>query len=285
MLSLAMVLMSMVAMAQNLTIRTDNSNSRFWLYVDNILQNEYSVSSITVTNLRATSCVIRVEMEGREAFCCGRRVMLNNGNNTYRIYRNGNGISLQTGPSTRQTVDLVMPYLAPNNNAYNGYCDYTYGASHNGHNYTHQGSRHEIYNTYTYNGNNYNGNYNGNYGNGHTGNAVRPGNVGTRPIVGGAHPVASGMDPNYFNRMMEELRKESFDSHRKEKAKQFIIGNGINTEQLALVAKLFSFDSDRLDFLKWAYDYCTDKQHYAILSSEFTFSSNADELFRFINQR
>lgn len=280
MLSLVMVMATLAAVAQNLTIRTDSYNSRFWLYIDNILQNEYSVSSITVTNLRATSCVIRVEMEGREAFSCGRRVMLNNGNNTYRIYRNNNGITLQAIGSSRQTVDLLMPFLAPNTNAYGGYCDYTYGVSHSGHTYTHQGTRHEIYNTY--NGNNYNNNHNGH---GQYDNQVRPGNVGTRPAAGTARPVNGGIDHNFFNRMMEQLRNESFDSRRMEIAKQMIAGNGVNTDQLAAIARLFSFDSNRLDFLKWAYDYCTDKQHYAILTSEFTFGSNADELLRFLGQK
>lgn len=280
MLSLVMVMATLAAVAQNLTIRTDSYNSRFWLYIDNILQNEYSVSSITVTNLRATSCVIRVEMEGREAFSCGRRVMLNNGNNTFRINRNSNGITLQAIGSSRQTVDLLMPFLAPNTNAYGGYCDYTYGVSHSGHTYTHQGTRHEIYNTY--NGNNYNNNHNGH---GQYGNQVRPGNVGTRPTAGTARPVNGGIDQNFFNRMMEQLRNESFDSRRMEIAKQMIAGNGVNTDQLAAIARLFSFDSNRLEFLKWAYDYCTDKQHYAILTSEFTFGSNADELLRFLGQK
>lgn len=280
MLSLVMVMATLAAVAQNLTIRTDSYNSRFWLYIDNILQNEYSVSSITVTNLRTTSCVIRVEMEGREAFCCGRRVMLNNGNNTFRINRNSNGITLQAIGSSRQTVDLLMPFLAPNTNAYGGYCDYTYGVSHSGHTYTHQGTRHEIYNTY--NGNNYNNNHNGH---GQYGNQVRPGNVGTRPSAGTARPVNGGIDHNFFNRMMEQLRNESFDSRRMEIAKQMIAGNGVNTDQLAAIARLFSFDSNRLEFLKWAYDYCTDKQHYAILTSEFTFGSNADELLRFLGQK
>ncbi len=278
-LSLAMMMATLAVMAQNLTIRSDGYNNRFWLYINDILQNEYSVNSITVTNIRSTSCVVRVEMEGREAYCCGRRLELNNMENNFRITRSSYGIALQATGSYRQTVDLVMPFLAPNTQAYSGYCDYTYGASHSGHSYTHQGNRHEVYNTY--NGYN-NGHYTGN-GYGQTGTPVRPGNVGTRP-AGNTHPVNGGMERNYFNRVLEEMRKESFDSRRLELGKHLITGNGISTDQLAQLARLFSFDSNRLEFLKWAYTYCTDKSHYAILVSEFSFKSSGDELLEFIGR-
>ena len=88
--------------------------------------------------------------------------------------------------------------------------------------------------------------------------------------------------PEQMQLVMKTLEKQSFDDNRLEIAElcvslgQFCVGD------LERMAKVFSFDDKRLEFLKFAYDYCTDPENYPMLRDSFTFSSNYDKLIDYI---
>ena len=58
-----------------------------------------------------------------------------------------------------------------------------------------------------------------------------------------------------------------------------------SSEQMHMVMKTLekqSFDDKRLEFLQFAYSYCTDPENYPMLREAFTFSSNYDKLMDYI---
>lgn len=92
-------------------------------------------------------------------------------------------------------------------------------------------------------------------------------------------PCAS---PEQMGMVMRTLQKQSSDDKKLEIADLCVTIGYFCTDDLARMASLFSFDDKRLDFLRYAYAYCTDKENYPFLRNCFTFSSNYDELMNYI---
>ena len=61
--------------------------------------------------------------------------------------------------------------------------------------------------------------------------------------------------------------------------------NLLTSRQIADMAKTFSFDSNRYDFLLFAYDSCADPQNYAIAVNTLEFSTNRSDLMKKISRR
>ena len=78
------------------------------------------------------------------------------------------------------------------------------------------------------------------------------------------------------------LADESFDSSRLKLAKQIIMSNPMSVNQIMDICKLFSFESNKLDFAKFAYRHCTDKNRYFMLNEVFSFESSKRELHDYI---
>ena len=78
------------------------------------------------------------------------------------------------------------------------------------------------------------------------------------------------------------IQKQSFDDNKLEIAKLCVTLGHFCVDDLARMAELFSFDDNRLKFLRYAYDYCEDPQNYPMLRDSFTFSSNYDDLMKAI---
>ena len=78
------------------------------------------------------------------------------------------------------------------------------------------------------------------------------------------------------------LADESFDSSRLKLAKQIIMSNPMSVNQIMDICKLFSFESNKLDFAKFAYRHCTDKNRYFMLNDVFSFESSKRELRDYI---
>lgn len=66
-------------------------------------------------------------------------------------------------------------------------------------------------------------------------------------------------------------------------AKQAIPGHNLTVAQIKDLALLFSFDSDRLELLKFAYQHCFDPQNYYMVYEVLTYSSSKDELDKYIS--
>lgn len=76
--------------------------------------------------------------------------------------------------------------------------------------------------------------------------------------------------------------QETFESDRMKVAKRVVIGANMTSQQLADIARLFKFETDKLEFLKYSYSFCYDPDKYYLVNSVFTFSSSISELERYI---
>ena len=86
--------------------------------------------------------------------------------------------------------------------------------------------------------------------------------------------------PEQLSMTMQVVSNQSFDDKKLEIAKLAVTLGHFCTDDLARVARLFSFDEKRLEFLKYAHPYCEDPQNYPALRDVFSFQSNYDDLIR-----
>ena len=95
----------------------------------------------------------------------------------------------------------------------------------------------------------------------------------------------SCMTPGNFNAALATINKQSFEDTRLKTAKQVITVNCLNVDQIIEIANTFSFEDTKLNFAKFAYDYCIEPRNYFKLNGIFTFSSNVDELSDYVQSR
>ena len=95
--------------------------------------------------------------------------------------------------------------------------------------------------------------------------------------------------PNYApriinNDVVKSFKNEPFDKNRLRMAEMIFRTDGaVTARQAALIAETFSFDSNRLDFLKMAYDNCVDRHNYYLTLRTLDFNTSKEKLMDFIN--
>ena len=94
----------------------------------------------------------------------------------------------------------------------------------------------------------------------------------------GAYP----MNTTDFSSALATVKKQGFDETKLKTAKQIAGSNCLNTAQIAQICQAFGFEESKLDFAKYAYDYCTEKKNYFKINNVFGFSSSVDELTEYI---
>ncbi|TVR82221.1 MAG: DUF4476 domain-containing protein [Chitinophagaceae bacterium] len=98
------------------------------------------------------------------------------------------------------------------------------------------------------------------------------------------HPVVQPMNSQSFNNLLATIRNQSFDSSKRQVAKQVISNNYFSTSQAKAIIRLFTFESSKLEIAKYIYNNTIDKENYFTVYDEFTFSSSVRELSRYISQ-
>lgn len=93
------------------------------------------------------------------------------------------------------------------------------------------------------------------------------------------------MSATNFNSAIATIKKQPFDDSKFKTARQVVSANCLNVKQIIQVANLFNFEDNKLEFAKFAYDYCTDPKSYYELNAIFNFSSNADALSDYVQSR
>ena len=91
-----------------------------------------------------------------------------------------------------------------------------------------------------------------------------------------------GMDNREFNLVIQSIEKEWLESNKLKSATQIVRVNSLTSVQVKQLVLLFSFESNKLDLAKQAYQNTVDKKNYFIINDAFSFSSSKDELNRFI---
>jgi hypothetical protein len=92
----------------------------------------------------------------------------------------------------------------------------------------------------------------------------------------------SAMNQISFNRLLEVLKREHFDSDRLGIAKQAIASNHMNVNQVSAIMDGFYFDQSKLNFAKAAYNKTVDKENYFAVNEQFSFSSSISALNNYI---
>jgi hypothetical protein len=95
----------------------------------------------------------------------------------------------------------------------------------------------------------------------------------------------SCMTSGNFNAALATIKTQSFEDTRLKTAKQVITVNCLNVDQIIQIANTFNFEDNKLEFAKYAYDFCIEPRNYFKLNGIFSFSSNVDELSDYVQSR
>lgn len=89
--------------------------------------------------------------------------------------------------------------------------------------------------------------------------------------------------PEDFSQMLARLKKESFDDSKMNFVKLFFKGPTLFTcQQIKTMGETFSFDKGKVEFLKKAYEKCSDSQNFYQCIDILTFSSSKEEILNYI---
>jgi len=289
-LCLSIITLSVFAQFGSLTV-SSNTNQKFWLFIDDVLQNEYSTHAIRIQGLQFIPYRIRVEMDNHANNCVGQNVLISNmpNNNNYVVSVDRNNRNNYTfgKAKTQSNPFFIQTVILPNYSYFSAYQQYLFPGFNPNVNYG-QGYKGNIYKGYQYNSQG-SGYYGGNQGYGSQGHGSsgygNPGGYGTPPPPPPPSHYAMCMNTGDFNRALSIIQNESFENSKLNTAKQISSNNNLCVSQIVQICRLFSFEQTKLDFAKYAYRYCVDPNNYYLLNDVFSFAASKDELRKFIERR
>jgi len=294
-LCLSIITSSVFAQFGTLTV-SSNTNQRFWLFVDDILQNEYSTHSIRIQGLQLIPYRVRVEMDNPANNCVGQTVLISNmpNQNNYTVIVDRANNYLFRKATTQANPFFIQNIILPNYSYYSHYQQYLFPGFNPNVNYG-QGFKGSQYKGNQQGGYGYGGNQGyGNPGHGSPGYGSpnhgnpgygNPGGYGTPPPPPPPSHYGTCMPAGDFNRALSTIRNESFENSKLNTAKQITSSNRLCVSQIVQICNLFSFEQTKLDFAKYAYRYCADPNNYFQLNDVFSFAPSKDELRKYIEGR
>jgi hypothetical protein len=90
------------------------------------------------------------------------------------------------------------------------------------------------------------------------------------------------MEGRKFRYALRSIERKSFSDTQLRLAKQIADTNCLTVRQIKRIANVFSFESTKLDFVKYSYNSCYDPENYWMVNDVFSFSSSTDELDDFL---
>lgn len=105
------------------------------------------------------------------------------------------------------------------------------------------------------------------------------------PAAGNGKHRPEAASRSDVRQLVKDLEKTPMSDDRMALAKSFISQVTITTDQAIEIAETFPFDDDKTDLLIYAYDFCSDKQHYRRTVEAVTFSANKERLFALVTTR
>jgi hypothetical protein len=91
-----------------------------------------------------------------------------------------------------------------------------------------------------------------------------------------------GMDDREFSKLLQSIQTEWSENNRMKSASQVLRSNSFTSVQVKQLLQLFSFENNKLDLAKQAYQNTVDKKNYYIINDVFSFSSSKAELANYI---
>ena len=107
------------------------------------------------------------------------------------------------------------------------------------------------------------------------------------PLPGYTGPIGceSPMDDIAFEAVKGNINSKSFSDSKMRIAKQVARSNCLFTKQIRDIMNLFSFETDKLEFAKFAYDFTYDQGNYYKVNDAFSFENTISELDKFLKTK
>ena len=278
-------LSSLVSFAQPTSLSiASNNHERFWLYLNNSPQNNQSVESICVSNLTPDDYTIKVILDNynRTEMSTSLRMKPSGNNYIIQYFPNENRISIESvNHAIQTTYSMSLAFVTGVMQAGMEMDAQMNGNNHGHHNNNdghHNNNDHHGNNDGHHNNNDHHGNNDGHYND--NGQPTPP--LTPAPQIIQTPQICSGTDLEQIVRLIQD---ETFEDSKLTIAKQAVSSQLMTTDQLTRIARLFTYEDTKLEFLKYAYDYCFDKNKYYLVNSVFTYSSSKDEMNEFIQER
>ncbi len=106
-----------------------------------------------------------------------------------------------------------------------------------------------------------------------------------RPITELKRGCYKAMPLADFTEAKAQVQKASFADDKLRIAKQITQANCMSVAQIKEIAKLFSFEDNKLEYVKFAYDFTFEQNKYYMLNDIFSFSSSKEEMDNFLNSK
>jgi hypothetical protein len=91
-----------------------------------------------------------------------------------------------------------------------------------------------------------------------------------------------GMEDRDFSRVLQSIDKEWLETNKLKSATQIVKTNRLTAAQVKELVLLFSFENNKLELAKQAYQNTVDKKNYYMINDVFSFSSSKEDLARYI---
>jgi hypothetical protein len=96
---------------------------------------------------------------------------------------------------------------------------------------------------------------------------------------------SSSMASASFSKAKDNISSSSFEDSKMTVAKQVTKANCMTAAQIAEVMGLFSFEDSKLQYAKYAYDYCFNQGDYYEVNAAFTFESSIEDLNQYLESK
>lgn len=107
------------------------------------------------------------------------------------------------------------------------------------------------------------------------------------PLPGYTGPVGCDwpMEAPDFESAQQSIKSQSFSDSKMRVAKQVARNNCLLSTQVKTLLGEFSFETDKLEFAKFAFDYTYDRGNYYKVNDAFSFESSIEDLENFLQGR
>jgi len=279
----------MAQFSSDLVIYNPNGEA-FKVYLGRDLINNYSATKVRINDIGPGDHMIKIVFNNPKIQKITQKVFIPNNTEVAMVLRKN-----RNGGYYTDVFDAIVYQDNSNsghggngNNTGHGNDDYGNGHGGNGNNTGHGNDNYGNGGNGNDHGNN-NGHGNDNYGHGGNGNNNNYDNNGNYGNGNGYNNnYSSGycsypMDDYTFGLAFKTITDEDFDNNKLTIAKQIASDNCLLAEQVKIIMGQFSFETNRLEFAKYAYLHCYDRNRYFIVNDSFEFSSSITKLNDYIS--
>jgi hypothetical protein len=162
------------------------------------------------------------------------------------------------------------------NNGHNNNGHHNNGHNNNGHN--NNGHHNNGHNNGHHNNGHNNGHHNNGHNNGHHNNGHHGHNYNSYCNYSNHNYGWNAVCVTDFNIGCRSIRSFGYDSDRLRSAKRFVRNNYVSSHQIADMMRMFSFESTKLEFAKYAFHRTCDVQNYGTVFNHLGFNSSRRDL-------